>query len=169
MTLGAWVKHEREARGWSQSELARRAGLSSVFVNLIEQGKRPKPSGETLQALARAFEIEVGAVYAAVRAGQPASPPALEDPRLADWPADMLARLGELYPDMSADELETAVELGVDAVRRIKDRRQHPQRQVPKRGQRPAPPGQEGSPPPEGGDPPDRISARGRQGRRLVV
>lgn len=164
--LANWVKDQRAARGWSQSELARRAGLSSVFINLIEQGKRPKPSGATLAALARAFEVEVGTVYAELAAPTAA---ALDDPRLADWPPDMRARLAALYPDMTGDELETAIELGVEAVRRIKGRRQHAQRQVPKGRRGAAAPGQEGRPAPEPDDPPtDRISARGRLRRAQV-
>lgn len=46
---------EREARGWSKSELARRAGLNQATVQVIENARmRPYPS--QLEKLARALE-----------------------------------------------------------------------------------------------------------------
>ncbi len=46
----------RIARGLSQSDLAKRAGLASSHVSMIESGERRSPSGVTIGKLARALE-----------------------------------------------------------------------------------------------------------------
>ncbi len=48
----------RDARGWSQSELARQAGISRTTVVVTEIGKT-KPRLPTLRRLARAFGVTV--------------------------------------------------------------------------------------------------------------
>jgi transcriptional regulator with XRE-family HTH domain len=50
------VKELREWRGWSQIELASRAGIDRKTVNRIENGHF-MPSVETLVALGKAFDI----------------------------------------------------------------------------------------------------------------
>lgn len=47
----------RLQRGWSQSQLAEMAGMSSRTVQRIEQGRRP--SLETCKALASVFEVDL--------------------------------------------------------------------------------------------------------------
>ena len=50
------LSHEREQRGWSRAELARRAGLNAATVGLIESGRlHPYPS--QVEKLARALNI----------------------------------------------------------------------------------------------------------------
>ncbi len=49
----------REERGWTQSELARRAGLSRTTLSHLEGGATRTPSSPTLRRLARAFGISV--------------------------------------------------------------------------------------------------------------
>jgi transcriptional regulator with XRE-family HTH domain len=38
--LGATLRHYRQQQGWSQRELAARAGLSATYMTEIEQGHR---------------------------------------------------------------------------------------------------------------------------------
>lgn len=47
----------REAKGLSQDALARSAGISPIYLNLIETGER-EPGEPIRRALARALEIE---------------------------------------------------------------------------------------------------------------
>ncbi len=54
--LGERVFELRDERGWSQSELARRAGLSRNTVSFLEAGLR-KPASATIRKLARAFDM----------------------------------------------------------------------------------------------------------------
>jgi len=51
------VRALREAEGWSQSELARRAGLHSTTVSVIESG-RWKPGQGQIEKLAVALGVE---------------------------------------------------------------------------------------------------------------
>jgi transcriptional regulator with XRE-family HTH domain len=53
--IGDRVERRRLARGWDQSELARRAGVSSSYVNRIEAGKYGRPSVAMLTKLAEAL------------------------------------------------------------------------------------------------------------------
>lgn len=57
--LGERVRELREARGWSQSELGERAGLSQVHVSYIETGKRLGLAHETVSALADALGVSI--------------------------------------------------------------------------------------------------------------
>ena len=52
------VRREREARNWTQKELAREAGLSRSAVQKIETGER-KPNLATANKLARVFGVSL--------------------------------------------------------------------------------------------------------------
>ena len=56
------IRAARQARGWSQEELAERTGLSARTIQRIENGARP--SAATARLLAAAFEVEVADVLA---------------------------------------------------------------------------------------------------------
>jgi DNA-binding XRE family transcriptional regulator len=53
--VGANIRRMRRAQGLTQAALAQRAGLSTGYVSLIEQG-RANPRLETVSALADALE-----------------------------------------------------------------------------------------------------------------
>lgn len=55
--LGARVKKHRLERGLNLSELAAAARLSKSYVSSIEAGDTPRPSGETLYAIAEALGV----------------------------------------------------------------------------------------------------------------
>jgi len=57
--IGRNVRRLRDARGWSQSELARRSGVSQSFISELERGKREDALGGILQALARTLGVTV--------------------------------------------------------------------------------------------------------------
>ena len=57
-SVGEEVKRLRQAKGWTQEQLAVYAGSSQPTVNLLEAGKR-NPSAATLEKLARALGVEV--------------------------------------------------------------------------------------------------------------
>lgn len=54
------VRELREARGWSQSELAGRAGVSRLTVINIESGKSKGVDFSTLEGLAKALGVDAG-------------------------------------------------------------------------------------------------------------
>ena len=59
--LGLNVQRLRLARGWSQEELAERAGLHRTYISGVERGVR-NPTITVLEKLAVAFEVEIGVV-----------------------------------------------------------------------------------------------------------
>jgi transcriptional regulator with XRE-family HTH domain len=58
-TLGERVAKEREKRGWSQQELAKRAGVRYETINRIENGKHAEPRIYVAVALAKALGTTV--------------------------------------------------------------------------------------------------------------
>lgn len=56
--LGAQIRAAREARGWSQTELATRAGLRQHAVSRLEAGD-VVPTLTTLERIADALEAEL--------------------------------------------------------------------------------------------------------------
>lgn len=64
MHLGPRIRQERQKREWSLRELARRAGVSSAAVSLIETEKRETPGVETVKAIADALGVTVDALLA---------------------------------------------------------------------------------------------------------
>jgi len=57
-----WLRRELDKRGWSQNELARRAGLTSGSVSQVMTGLR-RPGVEFCQGVARAFKISETVVF----------------------------------------------------------------------------------------------------------
>jgi len=55
--FGAELRAMREARRFSQAELARRAGVDHSFISRLESGSR-KPSRKMVALLAEALELE---------------------------------------------------------------------------------------------------------------
>lgn len=55
--LGESVRGARKARGWSQTELAHRAGVSRPTIARIEAGQGF--SATTLQKVARALDLQI--------------------------------------------------------------------------------------------------------------
>ncbi len=75
-TIGERIIQWRGRRGWSQSELARQAGLSQGNISRIEAGIGKMPYGETLAKIASALGITVDELQ-----GAPPPVPA-DDPEL---------------------------------------------------------------------------------------
>src|SRR5215212_9081921 len=59
-SFGAQLKRLREAAGFTQEELASRAGLSSDAVSALERGRRKHPYPHTVRALADALNLSEG-------------------------------------------------------------------------------------------------------------
>lgn len=65
--FGRRVAQYREAKGWSQGELGRQAGLSQAAVSHVEAGTRT-PSIETARLLATALGVSVGVLMGEAQA-----------------------------------------------------------------------------------------------------
>jgi len=57
MTVGQRIREARDARGWSQGELAERCGLSRPTIARIEAGQHVRMG--TLEKVARALGLTV--------------------------------------------------------------------------------------------------------------
>lgn len=61
-TLGQRLRALRLERGYSQQELANRAGLSTDLVSLLERGVRESMSWSSMVKLARALDVDPGVI-----------------------------------------------------------------------------------------------------------
>lgn len=59
MTLGEKLKALREARGWTQQELARRAQVRQALLSELELGKKEDTTGRNLRKLAETLNVSV--------------------------------------------------------------------------------------------------------------
>ncbi|NVP54138.1 helix-turn-helix domain-containing protein [Mycoplana rhizolycopersici] len=67
-SLGLRVRTEREARGWSLSDLSERAGVSRAMIHKIERGES-SPTAALLGRLCAAFGFSVSTLIARAEAG----------------------------------------------------------------------------------------------------
>lgn len=155
--LGDYIRHERQHRRWTQRDLAQRSGVAQAYISKLENDPKVRPSAEVVNALARAFAVPLEQVLQAAGMEVPQLP---NDPRLARFTPEMLTELRKLYPDMGPDELEMALEMGVEALRHMRKRQAQPSQNG--RGGS-AMPGQEQAPADDRGEPPSehRATARG--------
>lgn len=54
------IRELRQKKGWTQTELARRAGVRQGVLSYIESGKTKHPRIDTLGAIAKALGVPVG-------------------------------------------------------------------------------------------------------------
>jgi transcriptional regulator with XRE-family HTH domain len=62
--FGQRVRNHRQRRGWTQQELAGRAGLTHETISNYETGKRRNPSLAIAEAIAGALEVPVAELVA---------------------------------------------------------------------------------------------------------
>jgi transcriptional regulator with XRE-family HTH domain len=104
--VGEEVKRLRQAKGWTQEQLAVYAGSSQPTVNLLEAGKR-NPSAFTLEKLARALEVEVVELFPKLQTPQPSLEDAAQSEALQEALAVLfqgLARRGQGIVEQSLRE-----------------------------------------------------------------
>jgi transcriptional regulator with XRE-family HTH domain len=54
------LKHARDAKGWTQEDLAARSGIDQRVISKIECGKTEDPSNSTVTALELALGVKRG-------------------------------------------------------------------------------------------------------------
>jgi transcriptional regulator with XRE-family HTH domain len=77
--IGDVIKALREARGWTQAELARKSGLQPAHINQLESGKKKNSTQRTLEALAKAFEMSLSELMRALGVGGDSPPDTMRD------------------------------------------------------------------------------------------
>ena len=68
--LGAEIKAQRAARGWTLEELSQRSGVSIAAISKIEKGQS-RPSFDTLLSIARCLKMNFVDIMDGVSASQP--------------------------------------------------------------------------------------------------
>lgn len=58
--MAAVIKAERDKRGWSQKDLAERAGVSTETVSIYENARRQRPMRAQVKAIEAAFPLTPG-------------------------------------------------------------------------------------------------------------
>ena len=84
----AWLQDQIDKRNWSQSDLARFAGLNRAVINKA-LNSQSKPAVETLESIARGLKLSPEVVF---RAAGLLPPQTDEDP----WVEEMSHNLGKL-------------------------------------------------------------------------
>ena len=56
-TIAERIRTARTSRGWSQKELATRAGIHPVVLNRLEKGHKAGVQAETIRRLAEALQV----------------------------------------------------------------------------------------------------------------
>lgn len=114
--VAARVRAVRGFRGYSQGDLAERTGLSRQYISELEQGKRPKPRGETLERLAEALEVTADQLRgcAPLTTGGIPEPPA--EPA-AEPAAEPGAEPGAVPPSAEVEVLHTILRDGSLVIR----------------------------------------------------
>jgi transcriptional regulator with XRE-family HTH domain len=104
VNIGKRVRTLREARGWTQTELAERSGISQKAVSAIEGKADANPYPTTMQALLRAFGVTMEEFM------RPEEP---DDrlPGLIEEVTEALEALGSREPEHAARARELAQEL----------------------------------------------------------
>jgi transcriptional regulator with XRE-family HTH domain len=82
--VGDRIQREREARGWDQSELAKRAGMSSQRLSAIETGVSRRPRADAVVAVAKALGLPAEELWLLSLSDTPPT----ESPRPADSRTD---------------------------------------------------------------------------------
>lgn len=97
-------------RGWSEGELARRAGTTQPTVHRIIKGESKSPRQENIQAIAKAFGCSAEWLWS----GTGKTPAGAEDSApsktSADIVRDMLAKHGKGLSEGARDKIVSAVE-----------------------------------------------------------
>lgn len=110
--LATWIKTELDKRGWTQSDLARRSGLSRARVSQIVDESKPRmiriPGDDTINALARALSVSATQVRTIIgeEMGIPTRPVPVGDPALMS-DDELLSELGRRLASRSRGRLRS--------------------------------------------------------------
>jgi transcriptional regulator with XRE-family HTH domain len=53
------LKQRRAQRGWTQAQVAKRAGVTNFYISLLESGRRRNPSLSVRKRLAKALGVSI--------------------------------------------------------------------------------------------------------------
>lgn len=77
ITLGSYLRNQREAAGLAIRELARLSAVPSGYIAELEGGKKTHPSAEVLQKLASVLELDTADLFAFIGVTPPKGLPSV--------------------------------------------------------------------------------------------
>lgn len=108
LKFGNVIREMREAKRWTQDDLARVAGLSRSLVQMVEKSDRPNISARSYTALARAFGMTADEMDAHIAGGKREKPSlSLPDPIMGEY-----VRAAANMPRGSKGAIATAAMVG---------------------------------------------------------
>jgi transcriptional regulator with XRE-family HTH domain len=118
-TFGEWVEERRERSGLTVGELAERAGVSRVWLQVLRKGGRriegewrpPNPKRDALARVARVLNVPVEEMFARAGRDGPSSPSGTDDQEPspeADRRVEAEERIRELEERVARTEQEMA-------------------------------------------------------------
>jgi len=109
--LGARIRLEREARGWSLTELAQRSGVSRAMINKIERGGS-SPTASLLGRLSGALELTMSTLLARIELQPGRLLRAGEQPRWVDPTTGYVRRHVSPASDLPLDLVQVELPAG---------------------------------------------------------
>lgn len=106
---------EREARGWSQAELAARSGVSKASVSKIERGEM-SPTAVTLVRLAGAFDLTLAGLLLRAEDGGERLARAADQPLWRDPETGYVRKQVFACPDHPVEVVEVELPAGARVV-----------------------------------------------------
>jgi transcriptional regulator with XRE-family HTH domain len=117
--FGEWIEQRREHAGLTVGELAERAGVSRVWLQILRKGGRriegewrqPNPKSAALARVARALDVPVEEMFARVGRDATPSTPGAESPGTSspdDVGTGAVERIRELEERVARTEQEMA-------------------------------------------------------------
>jgi len=98
LTFGDRVRRAREARGWSQVELAKRAQVDASWINRIESGVRHNITLPAAQRIAQVLHVSLDVLVDRDDDASEREPAGVEQMRVRPTPAvTMIPRGGMAY------------------------------------------------------------------------
>jgi transcriptional regulator with XRE-family HTH domain len=98
MSFGIEVQRLRDAKGLSQSELAKQLGVTQAFISLVERGERPGVGADVLYRLCDALGVKCDHFREFLAPPSADPPPPVEKPKRARPPKAKADEAGEGKP-----------------------------------------------------------------------
>jgi transcriptional regulator with XRE-family HTH domain len=109
MTFGRRLRELREARRWSQVDLASHAGLSIGYISKLENDLYRRPSADVFLRLAKAVGVDPADLYWAAGYSEAAPESEVDDPELQLY-LSQVGRLAERDRHIIKGVLRTMLE-----------------------------------------------------------
>ena len=102
--FGKRLREIRKHQKLSQDQLAAMTGIAQPYLSELERGIATNPGKEVIQGLAKALGVPVAELAGAVWSD------AERDLKAEGLPAEVITRLSKVWPDLSPEDRESAVD-----------------------------------------------------------